>query len=146
MPWGGDIHPSQQLYCFPSWYLGMIPIICPHPGDFSCERAPSEHSFSPLGECSTSLPQSQSGWLHFLDHVRSDNGATDDGNPSYIPYIIERRVTLNNQVLAKDTEQDLDSAPSSYWQQIKQKAERVLHQKINCNQLWSQMILQSWFL
>lgn len=38
---------------------------------------------------------------------------------------------LNDRVLAKDTEQDLDSAPSSYWQQIKQKAERVLRQKIN---------------
>jgi hypothetical protein len=42
-------------------------------------------------------------------------------------------VILNNRVLAKDTEQDLDSAPSSYWQQIKQKAECVLRQKINRN-------------
>lgn len=42
-------------------------------------------------------------------------------------------MTLNNRVLAKDTEQDLDSAPSLYWQQIKQKAKHVLRQKINCN-------------
>jgi hypothetical protein len=42
-------------------------------------------------------------------------------------------VTLNNWVLAKDTEQDLESAPSSYWQNIKQKPERVLRQKVNRN-------------
>lgn len=43
-------------------------------------------------------------------------------------------MTLNNWVLAKDTEQDLVLRPSSYWGQIKQKAERVLHQKVNHNQ------------
>ena len=109
------------------------PLYCPTPGDFSRERTASEYSFSPHGERSTPLPQSQPGRLLFLDHVKSDDGATDDEHPSYIPYIIEWRVTLNNRVLAKDMEQDLDSAPSSYWQQIKQKAERMLRQKINCN-------------
>jgi hypothetical protein len=50
-----------------------------------------------------------------------------------MPYVIEWRVTLNNRVLAKDTEQDLVSNPSSYWERIKQKAERVLRQKVNRN-------------
>ncbi|KAF4209650.1 hypothetical protein CNMCM5878_005036 [Aspergillus fumigatiaffinis] len=109
------------------------PSYCPTPGDFGRERTASEYSFSPHGERSTPLPQSRPGRLRFLDHVEPDDGATDDEHPSYIPYIIEWRVTLNNRVLAKDTEQDLDSAPSSYWQQIKQKAERVLRQKINRN-------------
>ncbi|KAF7174220.1 hypothetical protein CNMCM5623_006758 [Aspergillus felis] len=109
------------------------PSYCPTPGDFGRERTASEYSFSPHGEHSTPLPQSQSGGLRFHDQVESDDGATGDEHPSYIPYIIEWRVTLNNRVLAKDMEQDLDSTPSSYWQQIKQKAERVLRQKINRN-------------
>jgi hypothetical protein len=50
-----------------------------------------------------------------------------------MPYVIEWRVTLNNQVLAKDTEQDLVLSPSLYWEPIKQKAERVLRQKVNHN-------------
>ncbi|KAJ8147377.1 hypothetical protein LV157_008672, partial [Aspergillus fumigatus] len=112
---------------------GRSPSYCPTPGDFGRERTASEYSFSSHGERSTPLPQSRPGRLRFLDHVESDDGASDDEYPSYIPYVIEWRVTLNNRVLAKDTEQDLDSAPSSYWQQIKQKAERVLRQKLNRN-------------
>lgn len=47
--------------------------------------------------------------------------------------MIEWKVTLNNRVLAKDTEQDLVSTPSIYWQAIKQKAERIVRQKVNHN-------------
>lgn len=42
-------------------------------------------------------------------------------------------MTLNNRVVAKDTEQDLVLKPSSYWQEIKQKAENVLRRKIARN-------------
>jgi hypothetical protein len=38
---------------------------------------------------------------------------------------------LNHRVLVKDTEQDLDSTPSLYWEKIEQEAERLLRQKIN---------------
>lgn len=75
---------------------------------------PLNIAFLSMVEHSTPLPQSQSGRLRFHDHIESDDGATGDEHPSYIPYIIEWRVTLNNRVLAKDTEQDLDSTPSSY--------------------------------
>ncbi|KAF7174073.1 hypothetical protein CNMCM6106_008192 [Aspergillus hiratsukae] len=115
---------------------GQSPSYAPTPGDFGRERTPSEYSLSPthqFGERSTPLPQSQPGRLRFLDDLESDNGATDDEQPTCMPYVIEWRVTLNNRVLAKDTEQDLVSRPSSYWRQIKQKAERVLRQKINRN-------------
>lgn len=79
------------------------------------------------------LSPSQSGRPHFLDDVESDNGATYDEHPSYIPYFIEWRLTLNNRVLSKDTEQALVSTLCSYSQQIKQKAERVLSQKVAFN-------------
>lgn len=46
------------------------------------------------------------------------------------PILFEWQVTLNNRVVAKDTEQHLVSWPSSYWQKIKQKAESVLHGEI----------------
>ncbi|KAL2811012.1 hypothetical protein BDW59DRAFT_179413 [Aspergillus cavernicola] len=87
----------------------------PTPGNFGRERTPSEYSFYPIGERSPPVAQSQPGQLRFVDNVDnvdSDNGPTDDEHPSYIPYIIEWRVTLNNR-------------------QIKQEAERVLRQKIN---------------
>ncbi|GFF98316.1 conserved hypothetical protein [Aspergillus udagawae] len=115
---------------------GQSPSYAPTPGDFGRERTPSEYSLSPthrFGERSTPLPRFQPGRLRFLDDLESDNGSTDDKHPTYMPYVIEWRVTLNNQVLAKDTEQDLVSNPSSYWRQIKQKAERVLRQKVNRN-------------
>jgi hypothetical protein len=115
---------------------GQSPSYAPTSGDFGRERTPSVYSLSPnhlFGEHSTPLPQSQPSRLRFLDNLESDNGATDDEHPTYMPYVIEWRVTLNNQVLAKDTEQDLVLSPSLYWEPIKQKAERVLRQKVNHN-------------
>lgn len=47
--------------------------------------------------------------------------------------MIEWRITLNNRVLAKDTEQDLVLTPNSYWPEIKEKAGRILRQKVNRN-------------
>lgn len=64
--------------------------------------------------------------LRFLNDLESDHGATDNEHTTYMLYVIKWRVTLNNQVLAKDTEQDLVLRPGSYWQQIKQKAKHVL--------------------
>jgi hypothetical protein len=44
-------------------------------------------------EGSTPLPQPTSDRLRFLDLVKSDGGATGDEHPSYVPYVIEWRVT-----------------------------------------------------
>lgn len=120
---------GSQVY---AWERSSL--CCPTPSDFGHKHTASEYSFSSHGEHSTPLPQSQSGQLHFLDHVKPDDRPTDDEHTSYRPYIVEWRVTLSNQVLVKDTEQALDSAPSLYWQQIKHKAKHLLRQKINHNQ------------
>lgn len=103
----------------------------PGNGNFVHERTPSEYSFCPTGEHSPPVSQSQPSRLRFRNDVEFDTGSTDDERPSYIPYVIEWKVTLNNRTLTKDTEQDLKSTPCSYWQEIKQNAERLLHQKIN---------------
>lgn len=43
-------------------------------------------------------------------------------------------MTLNNQILAKNTEQDLVLKPSAYWQQIKEKADHVVQRKVTRKQ------------
>lgn len=108
----------------------------PTPGNFGREYTPSENGFSPYHQFSgrsTPVPQSQLTQPHFLNDSGFGITTTDDGHQSYIPYIIEWRITLNNRVLAKDTEQDLVSSPNLYWQEIKEKAERILRQKVNRN-------------
>ncbi|EHA21825.1 hypothetical protein ASPNIDRAFT_56474 [Aspergillus niger ATCC 1015] len=106
------------------------PSYAPTPGNFDRERTPSEYSLCPSCERSPPLVP-QSNRQRAFDSVEPRNGPADFEEPCYMPYVIEWRVTLNNRVLTKDTEQDLDSTPGSYWQQIKQKAERVLLQKID---------------
>lgn len=56
--------------------------------------------------------------------------AWDKESPNCNYYQIESRATLNDRVTTKDTEQDLALPPSSYWQQLNEKAERLLRRKI----------------
>jgi hypothetical protein len=109
------------------------PSYAPTSGDFGRERTPSTYGFSSghiFSERSTPLPQSQPGQLSFLDEPEWNSEVTDDENQSYIQYVIEWRAAHNNRVLERDTEQGLVSKPSSYWQEVKQKAEDVLCRKI----------------
>ncbi|OJD20431.1 hypothetical protein ACJ73_08236, partial [Blastomyces percursus] len=54
--------------------------------------------------------------------------------PTCIHYLIEWKVTLNNRVVARDTEPDLVLPPSSYWQRfLKQKPKDIVHRKISHN-------------
>ncbi|KAA8641539.1 uncharacterized protein ATNIH1004_011675 [Aspergillus tanneri] len=115
----------------------QTPSYAPTPGNFGREYTPSIYCPSPSrtdGEPSTPLHRLESGRLGFLDDAELNRGAYNEDAPKSTNYLIEWKVTLNNRPLAKDTEQDLVFKPSSYWQQIKEKAERILQRKKSRNQ------------
>lgn len=66
-----------------------------------------------------------SNTLNFLKLFNWEEGISyDNDQPTCIHYSIEWKVTVNNQVVAKDTEPDLVLAPSVYWDEyLKQKLE-----------------------
>lgn len=68
--------------------------------------------------------------LGFFEESGYHDGTYDEDSLSSILYLSEWKVTLNNRILAKNTEQDLVLKPSSYWQKIKEKADHVVQRKI----------------
>ena len=114
----------------------QTPSYAPTPGNFGHEHTPSRYSPSPNhgNRRSTPLRHTSPAQQNFIQGSEWDYGRADgEDQPTFIQYMIEWRVTLNNRVVAKDTEQDLALTPRSYWQDIKQKAENVLCRKIARN-------------
>ena len=114
------------------------PSYAPTPGDFRLERTPSIFCTSPTytyGDPSSLSHRPASDRLGFLEDTELNRGRTDnDDAPKSINYLIEWKVTINNRILTKDTEQDLVFKPSAYWQQIKEKAEHIVQRKKSRNQ------------
>jgi hypothetical protein len=76
----------------------------------------------------------QSNQLGFMSVVKRDRGRSPDGQPlTCTHYQIEWRVNLNNRVAIKDMEQDLALPPSTYWEQLREKADDVLRRKVARN-------------
>lgn len=115
----------------------QTPSYAPTPGDFGRERTPSVCS-SPVytyGDRSSPSHRPASDCLGFLDDTELNWGGTyHEDTPKSIDYLVEWKVTLNNRILAKDTEQDLVFKPSAYWQQIKEKAKHIVQRKKSRNQ------------
>ncbi|EED22758.1 conserved hypothetical protein [Talaromyces stipitatus ATCC 10500] len=110
----------------------QTPWYAPTPGNIEHERTPSVYSSSPNHRHNEPLTSSRRPTLSQLGFLNEDDcfgGGAHDAYASCINYVIKWKVKLNNRGLARDTEQDLSLKPSSYWQQIKEKAERVLRQK-----------------
>jgi hypothetical protein len=115
---------------------GQTPLYAPTPGYYLDRESIPSVCLSPipeeiLNERSSPLHQSQSNGVSVLPVVEQDDGGTWDGQPTNcIHYQIEWRVTLNNRVVTKDTEQNLALPPSSYWENLKEKAGSLLRRKI----------------
>lgn len=112
------------------------PLYAPTPGDFGREWTPSVCPSPAYTYSDWSSPSHRptSDCLGFLDDTKLNWGGTyHEGTPKSIEYLVEWKVTLNNQILAKDTEQDLVFKPSAYWQQIKEKAEHIVQRKKSRN-------------
>ena len=108
----------------------------PTPGRFG--RTPTPSVFCPSPDCtpderSTPLQQPQPDQLGLLQLADWEEGRPyAEQPPTCIHYLIEWRVTLNNRVVAKNTEQDLVLTPSAYWQLfLKQQPEDILRKKIS---------------
>lgn len=114
------------------------PSYAPTPGNFDRERTPSIFSLSPdrvPDERSSPLHQHLLNQLDFLQvNGRGNRGANDEQPPNCIRYLVEWKVTLNNRVMKKDTEQNLVLKPGSYWEQITKDAENALRRKTKRDQ------------
>ncbi|KAK2810293.1 hypothetical protein FQN50_003024 [Emmonsiellopsis sp. PD_5] len=127
-----DFDDASQLQPLEPWDQG--PLYAPTPG---YHNPPSILSASPdrvLDERYTPLQESQPSQLGFHQVPEwANRGTSNEQPPTSICYLIEWRVTLNNRIVAKDTEQNLVLAPSAYWPELKQKAENVLLRKVARN-------------
>jgi hypothetical protein len=127
---------ASQLQPLDPWE--RTPSYAPTPGNFDREQTSSIFSLSPdrvPDERPDPLHQHLPNRLDFLQvDDRGSGGANDEQPPNCIRYLVEWKVTLNNRVMKKDTEQDLVLKPGSYWQQITQDAENALHRKIKRDQ------------
>lgn len=87
------------------------PSHAPTPGYYGRERTPSVFSISSdhvLEGRSSPSYQHPSNQLGFLQDDEPENGRTNNRrSPSSLVYVIEWKVTLNNRLLKRDTEQDL---------------------------------------
>jgi hypothetical protein len=112
------------------------PSYAPAPGYLRREQTPLGYSPSPNheGRRPTTPHRASSNRGNIFRDTEWDYSATDnEEHQSPLHYTIEWRVTLNNRVVAKDTEQDLALDPDLYWQDIWQKAETILRRKVARN-------------
>ncbi|KAK2762260.1 hypothetical protein FQN54_001270 [Arachnomyces sp. PD_36] len=119
----GDAPQTQPL---DSWYQGWED--APTPGYFTHTPAPSVPDPSP-----DDVPDPDHlGFVPLNDW--DEERSYDEQPPTCIHYLIEWKVTLNNRLVAKDTEPDVVLPPGSYWQLfLKQKPKDIIHRKISRN-------------
>ncbi|GFG19953.1 hypothetical protein IFM5058_10396 [Aspergillus udagawae] len=106
----------DALQSQPCGYWNATPQYAPTPGDFG--RSPASSIFSPPSP----EHQPHSDKLELVQLSDWEEGRSyDEDPPIHLHYSIEWKVTVNNRVVAKDTEPDLVLAPSAYWSEFLRK-------------------------
>ena len=124
-----NTHDASQSQPFNYW--GQTPEYAPTPGFLG--HFPSFLSLHSELPSPTEHPRSNT--LNFLKLSDWEEGISYDNDlPTCIHYSIEWKVTVNNRVVAKDTEPDLVLAPSVYWDEyLKKKLEERIRTKTRRN-------------
>jgi hypothetical protein len=113
-------------------------------------NTPTEHSLSgspastDIGDIDDVASASQSparhgqGELPFVQLADWSDDSTYDGHPpTVIYYSIEWKLTINNRMAIKDTEQDLVLVPYAFWDRfLRPKLEKLLEKKLPLNKLF----------
>ncbi|EGD96536.1 hypothetical protein TESG_03976, partial [Trichophyton tonsurans CBS 112818] len=102
-------------------YLGEIctPSVCSPPDQVLVERF-------------NTPAQAQTGQLGFIPLANwNKEEAYDEQPPTYIHYLIDWKVTLNNRTISRVTEPNLVVTPSAYWQNVlEEKVKKVKCRKV----------------
>ena len=124
-----NTHDASESQPYNFW--GQTPQYAPTPGFL--DRSPS--FLSVHSEFPSPVEQSRSNALNLQDISEWEKGISNDEDlPTCIRYSIEWKVTINNRVVAKDTEPDLALTPSAYWDEhLKQKLEDRIRTKTRRN-------------
>lgn len=107
------------------------------PGCFD-HTTSSGYKFSPSPDCYSqghlgALSHCQKEITRLLQLSESEENRPDDEFPaSFIRYMIEWKVKVNNRLAAQDAEQDVALSPSAYWSLVlKNKLDNLLERKIS---------------
>lgn len=118
------------------WPSDPTPSYAPTPGYFGGTWSPSVGYASPQpeqGEDRRSPPAESPGFTQQVEEHDEELPDEQSSDSTRYTYLIERRLTLNHRVIAKDTEQDLDEPPSIVWPKILSEVAQVLQSKLARN-------------